>query len=726
MRLVSPSAFACLALTASSAGAWAGTYTFNTTTGQVLLNGAASSTINGTAVVAEGVTNNIRQWAVLGDLNLGATDTLTFVSNGAGAGNYAGSLLVGNNVTIAPGARVDASANGITPGAGGGAGGATGGFGGAGGAGAAGAQVVNSLLTVVPANQAPAAGGIGGVGGFVEQGVLNNAQFPSLPGLSGASGPAANSGSLGAAGTLGAFGQDGVNASGSGGISVAQPNTGISLPGDPGAGGAGGAAGALIDSAFGFAIANGNSGLQGAAGGDGGTGGAVAPQAPESGGNGRQTTTPATLIGGGGGGAAGSGGFGGTGGGQGGMGGGGGGGGGGSNGFILGFALPGGSGNGGGTGGFGGAGGQGGQGGQGGSGGAGGGAFQIIAQGRLTSGATLSARGGTGQQGTPGTAGTAGLVGAAGGPGLPGAQGVSGGLFTGGNGGDGGTGGAGGQGGAGSAGSAGGMGGRGGGGDVRLSGSVLTLTAAPVTPQPFDSTVGRAILGSNQGQSSLVTQVQTVAPGTLGSTVDYHFTGGTQGLNPFIAGGSTLTPYIPDLVGGAERFGLLTLTAQAADFATVRAGEPAGAVGALVRLALGPTGYANAFPGFDTLLFINLSGKDLLNPELGVAPLGGGTAFAQALLTEGFLNDPAFGGNGVLTLGSLGASDIYATLVPTGDTLLNAMVNGAGPITDATLADGGVLYLRANTVPEPSSLVLFAGGLIGLALTRRRELTKGP
>jgi hypothetical protein len=342
----------------------------------------------------------------------------------------------------------------------------------------------------------------------------------------------------------------------------------------------------------------------------------------------------------------------------------------------------------------------------------------------LTSGATLSARGGTGQQGTDGTAGTAGLMGSAGSPGLPGTPGVSGGLFTGGNGGDGGTGGAGGPGGAGSGGSAGGMGGRGGGGDVRLSGSVLTLTAAPVIPQPFDSTVGRAILGSNQGQASLVSQVRNVAPGTFGSTVDYHFTAGTQGLNPFIAGGTTPTPYIPDLVGGAERFGLLTLGAQAADFASVRAGEPAGAVGALVRLPIGPTGYANAFPGFDTLLFINLSGKDLLNPELGVVPLGTDTAFAQALLTEGFVNDPAFGGNGALTLGSLGVGDIYATLVPTGDTLLNAMVSGAGPISDASLADGGVLYLTANSVPEPGSLVMFAGGLIGLALTRRRELMK--
>src|ERR1700722_373204 len=166
MRLVPAFAVACIAATASSTGAWADTYTLDTTTGQVLLNGVATSTINGTAVVAEGVTNNIRQWVVLGDLGLGATDALTFVSNGVGAGNYAGSLLVGNNVTIAPGARIDASANGITPGPGGGAGGATGGLGGAGGAGAAGAQVVNSLLTVVPGNQAPAAGGIGGLGGF--------------------------------------------------------------------------------------------------------------------------------------------------------------------------------------------------------------------------------------------------------------------------------------------------------------------------------------------------------------------------------------------------------------------------------------------------------------------------------------------------------------------------------------------------------------------------------
>ena len=342
--------------------------------------------------------------------------------------------------------------------------------------------------------------------------------------------------------------------------------------------------------------------------------------------------------------------------------------------------MPAGAGGTGGAGGQGGSGGDGGSGGSGGVGGAGGGAFQIIADGRINAAGSFTAYGGAGQSGTGGQSGTPGFMGTSGFLGQAGGPGAVFGVISGGNGGNGGAGGAGGTGGAGAVGGLGGTGGGGAGGTVELVGSVLSAPGATVDAAGGEGgnvgANGRLLLGSNTAGGG------PIAP--IAADVE-NFTG-TRGTNPFIAGGSTLTPYIPDLVGGAERFGQLTLGSGASDFAGVIAHEPSNAVGALLRLAVGPTGYADAFTGYDMLLFLNLSDHALLDPELGIVPTGAGAQFEHALLTEGYLNDPTFGGGGPLTLGSLGVGDVFATLVPTDNFILNALVSGAGPIDDASLA----------------------------------------
>jgi hypothetical protein len=141
-----------------------------------------------------------------------------------------------------------------------------------------------------------------------------------------------------------------------------------------------------------------------------------------------------------------------------------------------------------------------------------------------------------------------------------------------------------------------------------------------------------------------------------------------------------------------------------------------------------PSGYADAFTGYDMPLFLNLSNHALLNPELGIVPAEAYQQFAQVLLTEGYLNDPAFGGGGPLTLGSLGGGDVYAPLVPIGDSIINALASGTRPIRGGSLTDGGALYLTTTmtSVPEPGSLALLGTGMLCLAFLSLRRARQRP
>jgi hypothetical protein len=92
------------------------------------------------------------------------------------------------------------------------------------------------------------------------------------------------------------------------------------------------------------------------------------------------------------------------------------------------------------------------------------------------------------------------------------------------------------------------------------------------------------------------------------------------------------------------------------------------------------------------------------------------------------VNDPAFGGGGPLTLGSLGGGDVYAPLVPIGDSIINALASGTRPIRDGSLTDGGALYLTTTmtSAPEPGSLALLGTGMLCLAFLSLRRARQRP
>ena len=216
------------------------------------------------------------------------------------------------------------------------------------------------------------------------------------------------------------------------------------------------------------------------------------------------------------------------------------------------------------------------------------------------------------------------------------------------------------------------------------------------------------------------------APGTVtGSNIE-TFSGMTAN-NPFAKSGrggtssplSSFTPYIPNLTNGASPFGLLSgVTTRSADFASVVSREPANAVGAIIRRRLGPTGDSSDFISYDALLFINLTTSPLLNPFLGSDPLG--SAYSEPLAT---LGTNAIARNlGATVLSSLGAYDVWETLIPTGGSFITAGATDVNGINDFSMANGDVAYLTAaDPVPEPATVGLLGMALACLAGVRRRR-----
>ncbi len=238
--------------------------------------------------------------------------------------------------------------------------------------------------------------------------------------------------------------------------------------------------------------------------------------------------------------------------------------------------------------------------------------------------------------------------------------------------------------------------------------------------------LGRFLLGNN------------TAGGFAGSVTGASTTTavGSRGTNPFINGSSTDTPFIPDLVGGAEIYGLLAgLDSTDPFFGALRAGIPIvpeeAVTGALMRVDRGPTpAYDDDFAGFDMLLFVSLFDASPSNtaashaaPTLGIDDLLVDASFESALLTGGFATDPLFGGSGgPVVLPALGALDVWATLVPDTELIFNASL-GIGLQGDSksgvVLANGDSVYF--GYVPEPGTVGLFAIGLIGLGVGGMRN-----
>lgn len=547
-----------------------------------------TTTING-VVVRYTPGDQAARVTVLGDLRLLDGDTLRFV------GSKPAQVYVLNNLIIEPGAIVDAAAHTNLPGPGGGSGGASapqtepGSFGGLGGLGGA--------------------FGAGGVGGVLGSG--GSSGFPGVTGVIGTRG-----GPRGAQDSVGSPGEDAMNAPGSGGaagVTVVGVDLDGASGGDRGIGVSGGSGGS----------AGGGNGHNGRAGNDGGNGefGSVG-EAGGPGQPGEHLGAQFDLIGGGGGGGGAAGTSGGGGGGGGGGSGGSGGGGGGSAGVLS----TGGAGGGGTTGGTGGRGGRGGRGGAGSYGGGGGGAVEFRVFGWADLGGLLDASGGSSAfpdmpDAEEGEAGSAASNNTGGG---------FNGLGGGGHGGAGGRGGTGGRGGHGGYGGQGGKGGFGAGGCFVLRASVFEVT----TTGWIDVTDGYPFLGPGDARSPGRVAIGDNIEGAFlpadvpGQGVSIVFSNSSQlAITEFSPYGFSSAPTIPDLVDGAEVYGLAPLTAS--DFQGVVDAAPNGADLAMVRLDLGPAPFDQDFIGRDLIAVINFGDRTIDDVAIAIDSRG------DTLLTRG-------------------------------------------------------------------------------------------
>ena len=110
-----------------------------------------------------------------------------------------------------------------------------------------------------------------------------------------------------------------------------------------------------------------------------------------------------------------------------------------------------------------------------------------------------------------------------------------------------------------------------------------------------------------------------------------------------------------------------------------------------------------------------------VNPSTGVATLVSNNFTVGSSDLFGL----AVGGNGTIYATSASAPDavIYAIDPTTGNATVIAG-NGIGGTTFGALSYGIAVYPAISTIPEPSSVVLLALGIIGLLLSGRRWVPK--
>jgi hypothetical protein len=152
------------------------------------------------------------------------------------------------------------------------------------------------------------------------------------------------------------------------------------------------------------------------------------------------------------------------------------------------------------------------------------------------------------------------------------------------------------------------------------------------------------------------------------------------------------------LVGGADVFGLKEgISANDSYFDDVRANAPVGAVAAIMRRSDGPSAGEKYYLR-DLLMMVNLTDGALSNPMLGVGTSG--SDFERPLLEQGFARNPLFGGSGPVTLGSLPAFGVYATMVDLGLGLeVNASVGGSAGLEGLSFDALDVEYILSTSLP---------------------------
>ncbi|MCG8612400.1 MAG: PKD domain-containing protein, partial [Pseudomonadales bacterium] len=667
----------------------------NINTSAKTVNGVSNGgTLNGVGVFIS-VKNNILEVRFAGNLIIGDNVQV----NVSGSANLGISLQAAGDVSVGDNFRVNMNANYESRGYGGGQGGAkvTGGTGTSGSGGGSGGSTSGSASN-------------GGSGGKGES--YPDRYYGGAGGRSGNWGSGSNGTSSGNPGTPGGSGTAGQNSGGGAGTGGTAGSRGSSADsrsgGRYGGGGDGGSPTSLGNGGSGDPGGSGRDGQAGIKGGSGGSGGHGKPGANNGSG--------LLISGGSGGGAGGSGGGGAGGSGGAGGGSGGGGGGGGAGGGAAPFywwSSAGGTGGSGGRGGDGGRGGNGATGGDSGTGGGGGGAFELVALGDITiDNGNLTAVGGQGRDGKgPGTVGpvggsdgnhNSGRTNGSSGSGTAGTRGGSGG--NGGHGGHGGAGGAGGSGGTGGSGSG------GAGGTIKLYGTNVDASGVSVNTSggsggknAQNGGSGRFIFGSN-------TDLAENRPGAI-TGAHQTITTGVRSDNSFLADSGQFnenTPYIADLKGGAEVFGVLDNVTydDLADLVNNRSlvENPGNdALVAVVRLDTGPEIYNVDYTGFDMVLMINLTDANLPDPELGIVLPGSNSGDYQAdLMIGGVENNPLYGGSGYQSMGTLGANQIWATLVPETDIQINASIDGEiDALNQTALAVGDIEFISVDQGNRP-------------------------
>jgi hypothetical protein len=237
---------------------------------------------------------------------------------------------------------------------------------------------------------------------------------------------------------------------------------------------------------------------------------------------------------------------------------------------------------------------------------------------------------------------------------------------------------------------------------------------------------------ASAGQGTVVNgQNQVLVKGGADARSAVTTTQGPTAINPFIKDATTgaiatATPYIPNLKGGAEAFGMLNgVKSTDAFFTQIRASAKTGDQLALLRLHQGIPGYDVNFVGYDGLFLINLTDQALADVLLGIVENGTDPMFLRALLEGGFSKDALFGGDGPTELDLLDPFGVYMTLVA--DDMLFNFGFTDNFLSDIDLDNGQFIFLSGlidempTGIAEPGTLALLTAGLVGVFVLRRRR-----